>query len=87
MIRLQKVDITLKHYSSIAKETYRSHTRTQVSPSHNDANILANEFSEYFCDKVKKIRDGITIDLSKSPPSETRYSGDKTDHPTTPHPR
>ena len=39
--------------------------------------VLANEFSEYFCDKVKKIRDGITIDLSKSPPSETRYSGDK----------
>ena len=27
-----------------------------------DPNILAKEFSEYFCDKVRKIRDGITID-------------------------
>ena len=40
-----------------------------ILPSHNDPNILANEFSEYFCDKFKEIRDGITIDLSKSPPS------------------
>ena len=53
------------------------HNDNPILPSHNDPNILANEFSEYFCDKVKKIRDGITIDLSKSPPSETRYSCDK----------
>ena len=60
----------------IAKEL-TGHNENPILPSHNDPNILANEFSEYFCDKVKKIRDGITIDLSKSPPSETRYSGDK----------
>ena len=53
------------------------HNENPILPSHNDPNILANEFSEYFCDKVKKIRDGITIDLSKIPPSETRYSVDK----------
>ena len=53
------------------------HNENPIIPSHNDPIILANEFSEYFSDKVKKIRDGITIDLSKRPPSETRYSGDK----------
>ena len=60
----------------IAKEL-TGHNENPILPSHNEPNILANEFSEYFCDKVKKIRDGITIDLSKSPPSETRYGGDK----------
>ena len=47
------------------------HDANPILSSHNDPNILANEFSEYFCDKVKKIRDGITIDLSKSPSPET----------------
>ena len=50
----------------IAKEL-TSHNEHPILPSHNDPNILAHEFSEYFCDKVKKIRDGIIIDLSKSP--------------------
>ena len=53
------------------------HNENPILPSHNDPNILANEFSEYFCNKVKKIRDDIIIDLSKSPPPETLYSGDK----------
>ena len=38
------------------------HNENPILPSYNDPNILANEFSEYFCDKVKKIRDDITID-------------------------
>ena len=60
----------------IAKEL-PGHNKNPILPSHNDPNILANEFSEYFYDNVMKIRDDITIDLSKGPPSETRYSGDK----------
>ena len=60
----------------IAKEL-TGHNENPVLPSHNDPIILANKFSEYFCDKIKKIRDAITIYLSKSPPSETKYSGDK----------
>ena len=60
----------------IAKE-FTSHNENPILPSYNDPNILANEFSGYFCNKVKKIRDGITIDLSKNPPPETLYSGDK----------
>ena len=60
----------------IAKEL-TGHNENPILPSHNDHNILVNEFCEYFCDKVKKIRDGITIDLSKSPPPETLFSGDK----------
>ena len=48
-----------------------------ILSSHNDTNKLANEFNKYFCDKIKKIRDDITIDLSKSPPSETIYNDDK----------
>ena len=60
----------------IAKEL-TGHNKNPILPSRNDHNILANEFNEYFCDKVKKIRDGITIDLSKSPPPESLYSGDK----------
>ena len=67
---------TTKTLFKIAKEL-TGHNGNPILPYHNDPNILANEFSEYICDKVKKIRDGITIDLSKSPPSETRYSGNK----------
>ena len=54
----------------IAKEL-TGHNENPILPSHNNSNILANEFSEYFCDKVQNIGDGIAIDLSKSPPSET----------------
>ena len=60
----------------IAKELI-GHNENPIIPSRHDPNILANVFSEYFYDKDKKIRDDITIDLSKGPPSETRYSGDK----------
>ena len=38
----------------IAKEL-TGHNENPILPSHNDANKLANEFSEYFCDKVKKL--------------------------------
>ena len=65
-----------KSLFKIAKE-FTGHNENRILPSHNVPNILANEFSEYFCDRVKKIRDGISIDLSKCPPSETSYSGDK----------
>ena len=65
-----------KQLFKIAKEL-TCHNENPIIPSHNDTNILANEFSEYFCDKVKKIRDGITIDLSKSSSPETLYSHDK----------
>ena len=60
----------------IAKELI-GYNENPILSSQNYLYIHINEFSEYFCDKVKKIRDGITIDLSKSPPPDTRYSGDK----------
>ena len=41
----------------IAKEL-TGHKENPILPSHNDPNILANKYSEYFCDKVKKIRNG-----------------------------
>ena len=56
------MDITLRHAKELTGHN-------EILPSHNDPNILANDLVF-----VKKIRDGITIDLSKSPPSETRHS-------------
>ena len=37
------------------------HNENANLPSHDDPNILANEFNEYFYDKIKNIIDGITL--------------------------
>ena len=47
----------------IAKEL-TGHNENPILPSHNNPTILANEFSEYFCDKVIYIY--IYIYISKS---------------------
>ena len=66
--KITEVGHNTKTLFKIAKEL-TGYNENPILPSHNDPNILANEFNEYFCDKVKKIRDGITIDLY--PPPET----------------